>query len=127
MGAAAYFLALCAQHGVDPNAIPDAPARQSLFPRRKGSPLGRRGRPRTPWSRDRRRTLGGSGALPPQLRHEYTEARTVSVYHGSTCLGRIVERAGRSEAFAADGARLGVFAWTKAAADAISAAHGGAQ
>lgn len=67
------FLALCAQNGVNPDSIPDAPARRSLFPPRKGSPLGRRGRPRTPESRDRRRMLGGSGALPPQLRHEYTE------------------------------------------------------
>lgn len=55
------------------------------------------------------------------------EVRQLSVYHGRTCLGRIVELDERSEAFTADGAPLGVFASTKAAADAISAAHRGGQ
>lgn len=63
------FLALCAKHGVDPNSIPDAPGRRVFKPRQ---------RPRSPdrkASRDRRRRLGGSSALPDTLRQHYTEGQ----------------------------------------------------
>jgi hypothetical protein len=66
---AAAFLALCAKHGVNPNSIPDAPGRRAPKPRQ---------RPRSPdrkASRDRRRRLGGSSALPDTLRQHYTEGQ----------------------------------------------------
>lgn len=92
----AAFLALCAQHGIDPNSIPDAPggARRLKADREKNcsgevqffsdmrpANLRRwqpRQRPRSPdrqASRDRRRRLGGSSALPDTLRHHYTEGQ----------------------------------------------------
>jgi hypothetical protein len=69
------FLALCAASGVDPDSIPDAPQGAALRQRWGESRLRPRQRPRSPdrqASRDRRRTLGGSGALPPNLRPHYT-------------------------------------------------------
>jgi hypothetical protein len=70
----AAFLALCAHHGVDPNSIPNA--------ERVGGGIiaaaRPRQRPRSPdrkASRDRRRRLGGSSALPDTLRHHYTEGQ----------------------------------------------------
>lgn len=60
-------------------SAPTQPAAgRSIFPARARVPQGRRGRPRTPESLERRRMLGGSGALPPALRTPYSEgARAV--------------------------------------------------
>lgn len=68
-GAQAAFFALCAKHGVDPNSVPDAPGRRVPKPRQ---------RPRSPdrkASRDRRRMLGASSVMPPNLRQHYTEGQ----------------------------------------------------
>lgn len=62
---------MCTEHGVDPNSIPDAPGSGGRF-------LRPRQRPRSPnrkASRDRRRRLGGSSALPDTLRSHYTEGQ----------------------------------------------------
>lgn len=72
------WLALCAKHGVDPDSIPDAPPRRPRLGKFIGSHLTPRQRPRSPdrrASRDRRRMLGGSSALPDNLRHHYTEGQ----------------------------------------------------
>jgi len=74
--ATAEFLALCEAHGVDPNSIPDAPGATAA--KRRASRFTPRQRPRSPdrqASRDRRRRLGGSSALPDTLRHHYTEGQ----------------------------------------------------
>lgn len=71
------FLALCAAHGVDPDSIPDAP-RVAAAKRRAHRSVPRQ-RPRAPErqaARDRRRLLGGSNVLPPQLRCAYTQGQT---------------------------------------------------
>lgn len=70
------FLAMCAARGVDPNSIPDAPG--VAAERRRASRFVPRQRPRSPdrqASRDRRRRLGGSSAMPDTLRHHYTEGQ----------------------------------------------------
>jgi hypothetical protein len=76
--AAAAYEALCAQHGVDPDAIPDRPVRASAPVRAARTvALGKRPPPRSPdreASRQRRRMLGTSGALPPELRAHFSEA-----------------------------------------------------
>lgn len=69
------FLALCAEHGVDPATIPEARPAVSA---RSATRFTSRQRPRSPdrrASRDRRRMLGGSSALPNNLRHHYTEGQ----------------------------------------------------
>lgn len=99
----AAFRALCAQHGVDPNSIPNA--------ERVGGPIVAapkpRQRPRSPdrkASRDRRRRLGGSSALPDTLRQFYTEGQRAvlcivagEVKHHGVCnlpIGKIAALAG---------------------------------
>jgi hypothetical protein len=72
------FLALCAASGVDPDSIPDAPQGAALRQRWAESRQRGRQRPRSPdrqASRDRRRRLGGSSALPDNLRQHYTEGQ----------------------------------------------------
>jgi hypothetical protein len=99
------FLALCAAHGVDPDSIPDAP-RVAAAKRRAHRSVPRQ-YPRSPErqaARDRRRLLGGSNVLPPQLRSAYTQGQTAvlcviagEVKNGGVCklpIGTIASRAG---------------------------------
>jgi hypothetical protein len=71
------FLAMCQAAGVDPDSIPDAPSERRRSPDR---PIARRfpprHHPRSPdrkASRERRRILGGSNDMPPNIRKDYTE------------------------------------------------------
>lgn len=99
------FLALCAARGVDPDSIPDAP-RVAAAKRRARRVIPRQ-RPRSQErqaARDRRRLLGGSNVLPPQLRCAYTQGQTAvlcviagEVKNRGVCklpIGTIATRAG---------------------------------
>ncbi|NJL08123.1 MAG: hypothetical protein HC900_07535 [Methylacidiphilales bacterium] len=75
--AGAGFLVMCQAAGVDPHSIPDAPDGQR---RSTGHPAARRFKPRhhprspdRKASRERRRILGGSNDMPPNIRKDYTE------------------------------------------------------
>lgn len=71
MSAEAAFLALCREHGVDPDSIPNRAGRRGFMRRvRRPVPCS----PDRARSRDRRRTWGGTSALPPLLRALFTPA-----------------------------------------------------
>lgn len=99
------FLALCAARGVDPDSIPDAPA-AAAAKRCTGRSTSRQRAcsPERQAARDRRRLLGGSNVLPPQLRAAYTQGQTAvlcviagEVKNKGVCklaIGTIASRAG---------------------------------
>lgn len=78
---AADFEAMCAQHGVDPASIPDRPAHKTALGRIAGAVAGdvatlrkrKKAPPDVAKRKEKRRMLGTSGVLPPELRAEYTE------------------------------------------------------